>query len=103
MARPNATARTAPQGTARQAAQGTARLAPQGKGRKPAPVVSKRAARSKRIGAARKSTRSTASRSGVHHLDTVVRVGTAITFAPTGERLRVAKIENGEITFEKLP
>lgn len=39
----------------------------------------------------------------VRHLDAVVRVGTAITFAPTGERLRVAKIEDGKITFEKLP
>ncbi len=69
----------------------TARPAPQGKGKKtglPAPIVSKRAARV---------------RAGVRHLDTVVRVGTAITFAPTGERLRVTKIEAGKITFEKLP
>jgi hypothetical protein len=90
MARPNATARTAPQVKGRKSAAS-------------APVVSKRTARGKRVGAARKSSRSAASRSGVHHLDTVVRVGTAITFAPTGERLRVAKIEEGQITFEKLP
>jgi hypothetical protein len=35
--------------------------------------------------------------------DAVVKVGTAITFAPTGEKVRITKIERGEITFEKLP
>lgn len=81
----------------------TARTSPQGKGKKPGssvPIVSKRSARRKVAGAgrARKSVRR-----GVQHLDAIVRVGTAITFAPTGERLRVAKIEDGQITFEKLP
>ncbi len=80
----------------------TARTSPQGKGKKSgpsAPVVSKRSARRRVTGASRKSVR----RAGVRHLDAIVRVGAAITFAPTGERLRVAKIEDGEITFEKLP
>ena len=29
--------------------------------------------------------------------------GDVISFDPTGEQLRVSKIENGRITFEKLP
>jgi hypothetical protein len=32
-----------------------------------------------------------------------VEVGDVISFDPTGEQLRVSKIENGQITFEKLP
>ena len=87
---------------ARQAA--SARSTPQGKGKKAGPSVkiSTKRAKSKR---AQKPTRARrpASRSTTTHLDAIVRVGTAITFAPTGERLRVAKIENGQITFEKLP
>lgn len=39
----------------------------------------------------------------IQQFDAVVKVGTAITFDPTGERLRITKIEGGEITFEKLP
>ena len=35
--------------------------------------------------------------------DAVVGVGTAITFSPTGEQLRVTKIEGKKITFEKSP
>lgn len=86
----------------------TARHASQGKGKKSgpsAPLVSKRAARARgsRGLAAKTGPRATPVRGGVRHLDTVVRVGTAITFAPTGERLRVTKIEHGRITFEKLP
>jgi hypothetical protein len=42
-------------------------------------------------------------KSSVQQFDAVVKVGTAITFAPTGERLRITKIEGGEITFEKMP
>ncbi|MDH4249238.1 MAG: hypothetical protein OEW39_15640 [Deltaproteobacteria bacterium] len=34
-------------------------------------------------------------------VDTLVREGDFITFSPTGEQLRVAKIEAGQITFEK--
>ena len=44
-----------------------------------------------------------AAKSSQRQFDTLVEVGTAITFAPTGEKLRVAKIANGTITFEKLP
>ncbi len=46
---------------------------------------------------------SRAAASRPRHFDTVVKVGDRITFDPTGEQLRVAKIENGQITFEKLP
>jgi hypothetical protein len=86
----------------------TARPAPQGKGKKSgfsAPVVSKRTARARgsRALAAKPGPRAASARGGVRHLDTVVRVGTAITFAPTGERLRVTKIAHGRITFEKRP
>jgi hypothetical protein len=35
--------------------------------------------------------------------DATVHEGMAITFGPTGEKLRIAKIANGTITFEKLP
>lgn len=80
-----------------------ARRLPQGKGKKAGlPMVSKRSATRRKGARARKPIRALQSGS-VQHVDTVVRVGTAITFAPTGERLRVAKIENGKITFEKLP
>lgn len=81
----------------------TARRMPQGKGKKAgSPTVSKRSAARRKAARARKPLR--ALRGGnVQHMDAVVRVGTAITFAPTGERLRVAKIEDGKITFEKLP
>jgi hypothetical protein len=34
---------------------------------------------------------------------TQVAEGDVIRFDPTGEQLRVTKIENGRITFEKLP
>lgn len=34
---------------------------------------------------------------------TQVAVGDVIQFAPTGEELRVKKIDRGRITFEKLP
>jgi hypothetical protein len=34
---------------------------------------------------------------------TQVAEGDVIHFAPTGEELRVTKIANGRITFEKLP
>lgn len=44
-----------------------------------------------------------ASKSDMRQFDATVKVGTAITFAPTGEKVRVAKIANGTITFEKLP
>jgi hypothetical protein len=44
-----------------------------------------------------------AKRSSIQHFDTMAEVGTAITFAPTGEKLRIAKISAGKITFEKLP
>jgi hypothetical protein len=90
----------------------TARSAPQGKGKKAGLSVSistKPAARIKGKRALKPVRKISASRrpvttgASVTHLDAVVRVGTAITFAPTGERLRVAKIENGKITFEKLP
>jgi len=82
-----------------------ARPAPQGKGKKTGlsvPIVSKRA-RGTRVRSVKTAPRATSVRAGVRHLDTVVRVGTAITFAPTGERLRVTRIEHGRITFEKLP
>jgi hypothetical protein len=85
---------------ARQAA--SARSTPQGKGKKTASSVkisTKRTAAKR----ARKPVRASRSGSRTTHLDAIVRVGTAITFAPTGERLRIAKIENGKITFEKLP
>ncbi len=52
-------------------------------------------------GKGRKS--SPARKSNTQQFDAVVKVGTAITFAPTGEKLRITKIEGGEITFEKLP
>ena len=81
----------------------SARSAAQGKGEKAGLTVkiSTKRAKAKQ---ARKTTRTrSASRASTTHLDAIVRVGTAITFAPTGERLRVAKIENGQITFEKLP
>jgi hypothetical protein len=76
-----------------------ARRMPAAKGKKASPIslATKRSSSAKR----RKTERT--SRGTTHHLDTIVRVGTAITFAPTGERLRVAKIEDGKITFEKLP
>lgn len=93
----------------------TARSTSPGKGRKAGVTVSlstaspatSRASRAKPkrtagVKLAPKSPRRTPA-SGMRHLDTIVRVGTAITFAPTGERLRVAKIEDGKITFEKLP
>ena len=35
------------------------------------------------------------------HTDTLVKEGDFIMFAPTGEQLRVVKIEAGSITFEK--
>lgn len=35
--------------------------------------------------------------------DTVVREGDMITFDPTGEILRIAKIDGETITIEKLP
>lgn len=35
--------------------------------------------------------------------DTVAREGDLITFAPTGEQVRITAIRDGEITFEKLP
>ena len=44
-----------------------------------------------------------ARKASVQQFDAVVKVGTAITFAPTGERVRITKIEGGEITFEKMP
>ena len=52
---------------------------------------------------ARKSspTPKTANLEAVERLDTVVEEGDLITFAATGEQLRVAKVENGTITFEK--
>ena len=87
----------------------TARSASPGKGKKPGVSASLSARRKPRAKpnrlakAARRSRRGPARASAVRHLDTVVREGTAITFAPTGERLRVAKIEAGKITFEKLP
>jgi hypothetical protein len=88
MARQTAAARRMPQG----------RIAPvKGKKTGSVSVVTKRSTATKR----RKAVRT--ARGTTHHLDTIVRVGTAITFAPTGERLRVAKIEDGKITFEKLP
>lgn len=34
---------------------------------------------------------------------TTVEVGDLITFDPTGEQLKIAKIERGRITFEKRP
>jgi len=46
---------------------------------------------------------SSSRKTSVQQFDAVVKVGTAITFAPTGERVRITKIEGGEITFEKLP
>ena len=45
----------------------------------------------------------TGRKSNTQQFDAVVKVGTAITFAPTGEKLRITKIEDGRITFEKLP
>jgi len=83
-----------------------ARSTPQGKGKKAglsAAPVPKRASRTRGKSTLRSKTLRPARSAGVRHLDAVVRVGTAITFAPTGERLRVTKIEKGEITFEKLP
>lgn len=46
---------------------------------------------------------STTRKPSTQQFDAVVKVGTAITFAPTGEKVRITKIEGGEITFEKLP
>ena len=40
---------------------------------------------------------------GQHVFRAQVEVGDVISFDPTGEQLRVSKIENGQITFEKLP
>jgi hypothetical protein len=54
-------------------------------------------------GKGRKASSPASRKASVQTFDAVVKVGTAITFAPTGERLRIAKIEGGEITFEKLP
>lgn len=34
---------------------------------------------------------------------TTVEEGDLITFDPTGEQLKIAKIERGRITFEKRP
>jgi len=86
----------------------TARSASPGKGKKPGVSASLSARRKPRAKpnrlakAARRRSRGSPA-AAVRHLDTGVREGTAITFAPTGERLRVAKIEAGKITFEKLP
>jgi hypothetical protein len=88
MARHAATARTASPGTGKKAGVSVSLSTARPSRAKPKPAV--------------KSARR-APASAVRHLDTIVRVGTAITFAPTGERLRVAKIEKGQITFEKLP
>jgi hypothetical protein len=44
-----------------------------------------------------------ASKSNMRKFDATVHEGMAITFGPTGEKLRIAKIANGTITFEKLP
>ena len=86
---------------ARQAA--SARPASQARGKKAeiSVKISSKRAKAKNTQKAARTRRTT--RASTTHLDAVVRVGTAITFAPTGERLRVAKIENGQITFEKLP
>jgi hypothetical protein len=46
---------------------------------------------------------SSARKPNMRQFDALVKVGTAITFAPTGEKVRITKIEGGEITFEKLP
>ncbi len=35
--------------------------------------------------------------------DALVKVGTTLSFDPTGEKLRITKIEGEQITFEKLP
>ena len=35
--------------------------------------------------------------------NTTVEEGDLITFDPTGEQLKIAKIERGRITFEKRP
>lgn len=44
------------------------------------------------------------SRKGAHTtFDTVVREGDLITFDPTGEILKIAKIEGDTITIEKFP
>lgn len=42
-------------------------------------------------------------RGNLNVIDTVVKEGDLISFDPTGEKLRVAKIEGGQITFEKTP
>jgi hypothetical protein len=49
--------------------------------------------------------RSTKSRNARHPrvVDAVVQEGDLITFAPTGEKVRITKIERGQITFEKSP
>ena len=39
----------------------------------------------------------------INTFDTVVREGDLITFDPTGEILKIAKIEGETITIEKLP
>ena len=45
-----------------------------------------------------------ASRKGrFNTFDTVVKEGDLITFDPTGEQLKIAKIEGETITVEKLP
>jgi len=36
-------------------------------------------------------------------LEASLEVGATIEFGPTGERLRITSIDDGEITFEKLP
>lgn len=54
-------------------------------------------------GKGRKPTSASSRKPKTQQFDAVVKVGTAITFAPTGERLRITKIEGGEITFEKMP
>ena len=36
-------------------------------------------------------------------IDAIVEEGDLITFTPTGEQVRITKVEAGRITFEKSP
>jgi hypothetical protein len=90
----------------RLAARHVARTASPGKGKRiglNSPTTAPVAPRKRGKTAAVRKRRAGSAREGVQRLDTMVRVGTAITFGPTGERLRVKKIEGNTITFEKLP
>ena len=50
-----------------------------------------------------KTTEATSREDQITRFDTVVREGDMITFDPTGEQLKIAKIDGETITLEKLP